>query len=800
MNSNKIISTTLIRSFLPSHLRSYSSPSLLSGPSPLVCFSPLHFTSPSTSPFSSSWSSSLQPQQQRPIFDFSTHVPFSPMNILVYSGDGVSRTSLTHTVHNLRYLVGQHYDVMKIDAQGLETEPWEESTSLLVIPGGRDLPFVRDLSGPINKRIRNYVHSGGRFFGICAGAYYGADRITFESGSPLHVEGARELKFFPGECRGAVYPGFVYESEKGANAVSIWLNKEVFAQDQLGFEEVKVYFNGGGYFVDADKCPGTQILAWYQSEQGQIDHHSTTPKAAMVACQVGQGLAVLTGVHPEYDASRLDPRNPDYGPQPNVVTRLMEREHERRIFLRSVLAKMGLKVSQPEPTNITTVTSAPNGSALPSGMCQSGVPAITSLYLTSIDPSYTAELSRILSRLANAEGQIQEANDTFQLVPSPHHPVPVHTLTTIETEEGEAEEKITKNIVLCPDEPPPTALTPEFDMGRYFRHLRQVRQQINETETQMGHYSQRSPFSSRDNEYTFGNSLMYGQVVTSTQTMLDKNFSLCQELPDGFVCNATIQVSGRGRGRNSWISPPGCLQFSLTLRHPVQAGQNASAVFIQYLMALAVVEGVCSMPGYEDLPLRLKWPNDIYAEAPLEHPSQIYSQSFAATGGGRPKMIKIGGILVNSNFNGSEFLLVIGCGVNTTNPNPTTSINHLIRYHNKITGKDLALLSQETVLAQVLVKFEQLYKQFLGRNGQGGFQQFEEMYYKRWLHSDAIVTLTTLSPHKRVRIKGITLDFGLLRTVKVDDQGRDIPGEKEYHLQPDGNSFDMLKGLISQKS
>ncbi|KAG0357074.1 biotin holocarboxylase synthetase [Gamsiella multidivaricata] len=675
------------------------------------------------------------------------------MNILVYSGDGTSRTSLIHTVNSLRSLVGQHYDVMKIDEKGLLTEPWEESTSLLVIPGGKDLPYVRDLNGPVNDKIRSYVHSGGRFFGICAGAYYGADRITFERGSPLEVLGSRELKFYPGECRGGVYPGFVYESESGANAVGLQLNRDLLALDQPGLDELKVYFNGGGYFVDADKYPGTQTLAWYKNEPGQIDADIPGNKAAMVACQFGKGLAVLTGVHPEYDATHLDPRNPEYGPQPNVVTRLLEKEGERRIFLRSVLAKMGLNITQPEPTNAVAV--------LPPGAIQ-GVPAITPLYLASIHPSYTAQLTRSLDSLVQT---VKSRKPTTPFI-------------VTETEEGEGEEKVTKNIILCPSEPPSSALTPEFDMRLFFGHLQQIRQQAQDPQ---------NPFRGG---YKFGNSLLYGQVVTSTQTMLDKNFGLCQQLPDGFVCNATIQVSGRGRGRNSWISPPGCLQFSMVLRHPVQAA-HASAVFVQYLVALAVVEGVCSLPGYEDVPLRLKWPNDIYAEAPLEHPSQ-------AQAGVKPKMIKIGGVLVNSNFSGSEFLLVIGCGVNTTNPNPTTSINHLIRYHNRITGKDLALFTQESLLAQILLKFEQLHEQFLGGNGRG-FAQFEEMYYKRWLHSDALVTLTTMTPHRRVRIKGVTLDYGLLKTVAVDDQGRDIIGE-EYRLQPDGNSFDMLKGLISLKA
>ncbi|KAF9168990.1 biotin holocarboxylase synthetase [Mortierella sp. AD011] len=691
------------------------------------------------------------------------------MNVIVYSGEGTSRISLAHTVRSLRALVGQHYDVMKIDAKGLLTEPWEESTALLVIPGGRDIPYTNDLNGAVNDKIRAYVEAGGRFWGICAGAYFASDRIVFEVGTPLEVQGSRELKFFKGECRGVVYPGFVYDSEQGANAVEIQLNKGALAHgEKLGFEKTRVYFNGGGCFVDAEKYPDTQVLAWYNDNGGDgVDR-----KPAMVACRVGQGLALLTGVHPEYDPAHLDAGNPEYGPSPNVVTKLLESDQERTLVLRSLITTLGLKLTHPDSAqeNAAAVEGGANPT-LPLGAIQ-GIPDITPLYLASVHPSYTDDLMRSLKGLITTEGLIKEPNDTFQLIASPQHAIPVHTSTISETTEGEGEEKIIKNIVICADidSTPTAATTPHFVMSDFFKHLQHVRQQ--------------------DHRLKFGNTLLYGEVVTSTQTMLDKNFALCKSLPDGFVCNATIQVAGRGRGRNSWISPPGCTQFSMVLRHPVQA-RHASAAFVQYLVALAVVESVCTLPGYEDVPLKLKWPNDIYAEASLEEGEERQP-------GAPPKMVKVGGVLVNSNFSGNEFLLVIGCGVNTTNPNPTTSINHLIRYHNKVTGKDLALFTQETLLAHMLVKFEQMYDLFLHGN-RTGFAQLEETYYKRWLHSNAFVTLTTMTPHRKVRIQGITLDYGLLRTVAVDDQGRDIVGE-EFRLQPDGNSFDMLKGLISTKS
>ena len=58
------------------------------------------------------------------------------------------------------------------------------------------------------------------------------------------------------------------------------------------------------------------------------------------------------------------------------------------------------------------------------------------------------------------------------------------------------------------------------------------------------------------------------------------------------------------------------------------------------------------------------------------------------------------------------------------------------------------------------------------------------------------MTLTTVTPPREVRIVGITPDHGLLRTVA--ELGQD--GGTEYiDLQPDGNSFDLLAGLIQTK-
>jgi biotin--protein ligase len=55
------------------------------------------------------------------------------------------------------------------------------------------------------------------------------------------------------------------------------------------------------------------------------------------------------------------------------------------------------------------------------------------------------------------------------------------------------------------------------------------------------------------------------------------------------------------------------------------------------------------------------------------------------------------------------------------------------------------------------------------------------------------VTLTT-HDDERVKIIGITSDYGMLEAASVSDP------RKKFTLQPDGNSFDMLKGLIIKKT
>jgi biotin--protein ligase len=200
--------------------------------------------------------------------------------VLVYSGPGVSPLSLSHTLLTLSLLLVPNYTVQPATPELLATQPWEPACALLVIPGGRDLPFVEELSKRtlVARRIREWVRGGGRYLGLCAGAYFASAEVCFDQGGPMEVKGERELAFYKGICKGPTYSGFAYAAESGSKAVNVVL--------QDGRTIKHIYYNGGGNFITP---PLDQIVARYE-----------TGEVAVVHIKEGKGQVLLCSVHPEY--------------------------------------------------------------------------------------------------------------------------------------------------------------------------------------------------------------------------------------------------------------------------------------------------------------------------------------------------------------------------------------------------------------------------------------------------------------------------------------------------------------------
>ena len=155
---------------------------------------------------------------------------------------------------------------------------------------------------------------------------------------------------------------------------------------------------------------------------------------------------------------------------------------------------------------------------------------------------------------------------------------------------------------------------------------------------------------------------------------------------------------------------------------------------------------------------RLKWPNDIYW--------------------GRE--VKLGGILCEGSVGGrGEVTLVVGLGINLNNEKPTVCLNH------KLSEEGVGRVEWEQLLAVTLSKLEQL---LLSCEREGSVEGVRAAYLKHWLHSGEEVRLG--EGGELVRLTGVDT-FGFLKA--EDREGREVV------LRDDGNTFDMMRGLIKPK-
>ncbi|KAF5313395.1 hypothetical protein D9611_008572 [Ephemerocybe angulata] len=240
---------------------------------------------------------------------------------------------------------------------------------------------------------------------------------------------------------------------------------------------------------------------------------ATSSSSATIAghASIGKGTIALTRIYPESDEPTLHP------------------------LIRSLLTALKLQLPS------TSESSAPADlSPLPQ-------------FLTSIP---AAEPKPIVTHLLRpffpdakaapfAGGTIKDVADTFAFLP-------------LDSSGGLPKDETVKHIIVCPDGVlPPKEQTPHFDLSLYYDTLAKLR----------GAESSDDP-----HRWNFGDALLYGERVTSTQSMFDKNPTLLSGMPTPVLSLAAQQLAGRGRGKNVWLSPEGCLQMSLLVRVKLDPG------------------------------------------------------------------------------------------------------------------------------------------------------------------------------------------------------------------------------------
>jgi len=240
--------------------------------------------------------------------------------IYVYQDEGVGKESLAQTISTFTSLL-KKYDVKTLNAQQLKNGLWAKNAILFIMPGGADLPYVKKLQGVGNTIIKNYVAAGGNFLGICAGSYYGSSYVEFDKNGPLEVLGDRELSFFKGSAVGPILAPYDYKTQSGSRAAAI---HTIFPDTP----KTIVFYNGGGYFKNAEQYPNTKVIGTYENDL-----------PAIILIDYGKGKVLLSGVHFEYDPSLLNSQDPYIQ---KTIAPLHEGNHSRKALFNHLMELIGV--------------------------------------------------------------------------------------------------------------------------------------------------------------------------------------------------------------------------------------------------------------------------------------------------------------------------------------------------------------------------------------------------------------------------------------------------------------------------
>ena len=262
-------------------------------------------------------------------------MPSKLLNILIYCGPGTCQFSVQQTLRTLQKHLQNSYDVKLVNLDSLKCDriPWEDNCAMFVMPGGRDSIYLDVLKGSkfIEKLRGNVMNGKMKYLGICAGAYFAADRIEFEIGrNNYEIKGDRPLKLIETSAIGPIKMKkhnnlFFYSNDPTATAsqISDSLQSVVIRWDE---KEIKLAYNGGCYFPDVAKRES--VFASYSDYEPAI---------------LLTDNFCLSGVHFEYDP--IDCLKLEH----HLFSELIKFECDRTNLTKEILKRLGLIVKESPP-------------------------------------------------------------------------------------------------------------------------------------------------------------------------------------------------------------------------------------------------------------------------------------------------------------------------------------------------------------------------------------------------------------------------------------------------------------------
>ena len=214
---------------------------------------------------------------------------------------GVWQDGIT-AIKNMLTTIGFTYEEITYKDLNDSTQNFSNLYKVILIPGGYAQWYNYWISKAGKERIRNFIKKGGGCFGICAGAYFAADRtvwegVTYDDNVDYNAYGeltGYDLDLFSGTGTGPINEIANWPEYKMTTINFQTENTVLKGYKQIPYTEDMLYY-GGPYFT-SDTGSQVEILGTY-NYNGQ---------PAIVAFSYGSGRVVLSGPHPEIEKADWD--------------------------------------------------------------------------------------------------------------------------------------------------------------------------------------------------------------------------------------------------------------------------------------------------------------------------------------------------------------------------------------------------------------------------------------------------------------------------------------------------------------
>jgi biotin--protein ligase len=182
-----------------------------------------------------------------------------------------------------------------------QTENLYDFFQVIIFGGGWAGGYNTTVTEAGYNHIRTFVLSGGGYFGICAGAYFASDIVSWKPNMIVPRQTYDyPLNLFTGAGIGPVLGIAAWTEPTGCTTgITSGAAMTVVAMDSSGFPDIQtelpVLYFGGPVLVPGDKTnPAVQIIGRYQ-----VPHKPANNTAAMILFPYGAGKVFLSGTHPE---------------------------------------------------------------------------------------------------------------------------------------------------------------------------------------------------------------------------------------------------------------------------------------------------------------------------------------------------------------------------------------------------------------------------------------------------------------------------------------------------------------------